>query len=69
MRFVKLAAERTGVAIRLAIAPDAANIFADKRAVKQVLINLLTNGVKFTPRGGAVTVSVTRDSAGSSRLR
>jgi len=64
VRFVKLAAERSGVAIRLDITPDAATIFADKRAVKQVLTNLLTNGVKFTPRGGQVSVRVSRDSGG-----
>jgi signal transduction histidine kinase len=39
-------------------------IFADQRAVKQVLVNLLSNGVKFTPRGGTVTVTVLRDDAG-----
>jgi cell cycle sensor histidine kinase DivJ len=64
LRFVKLAAERAGVAIRLSIAREASSIFADKRAVKQVLVNLLTNGVKFTPRGGTVTVQVTRDEGG-----
>ncbi len=30
---------------------------ADKRAVKQVLLNLLTNGIKFTPEGGTVRVT------------
>src|SRR5882724_2238093 len=64
VRFVKLQAERAGVALKLAVAPGAATIFADKRAVKQVLINLLTNGVKFTPRGGDVRVVATRDQRG-----
>jgi cell cycle sensor histidine kinase DivJ len=64
LRFVKMPAERAGVAIRSEIAPDAKTIFADQRAVKQVLINLLTNGVKFTPRGGVVTVRISRDSGG-----
>jgi cell cycle sensor histidine kinase DivJ len=63
-RFVKLQAERSGVALKLSIAPDARAIFADKRAIKQVLINLLTNGIKFTPRGGDVRLSARRDERG-----
>ncbi len=57
MRFVKLAAERSGVALTIEIAPGARRIFADRRAVKQILVNLLSNGVKFTPRGGQVSLS------------
>ncbi len=32
----------------------------DKRAMKQVIINILANAVKFTPEGGSITVSVLR---------
>ena len=64
VRFVKLQADRKGVALKLRLAPDVKSIFADKRAVKQVLVNLITNGVKFTPRGGEVKVAVERTAAG-----
>jgi cell cycle sensor histidine kinase DivJ len=64
IRFVKLQAERSGVALKLSVAPGARHAFADKRAIKQVLINLLTNGVKFTPRGGTVTVRAARAARG-----
>ena len=57
LRFVKLAAERAGVALTSDIAPGVRRIFADRRAVKQILVNLLSNGVKFTPRGGQVSLS------------
>jgi two-component system, cell cycle sensor histidine kinase DivJ len=56
VRFVKLAAERGGVTLTRTVAPEANHIFADKRAVKQILVNLLSNGIKFTPRGGEVTL-------------
>jgi len=39
-------------------------IEADPRAVKQILLNLTTNAIKFTPEGGVVTVSVEPKSAG-----
>lgn len=39
-------------------------IEADPRAVKQVLLNLMTNAIKFTPEGGAVTCAVEAKSAG-----
>ena len=60
LRFVRLQAERQGVRLESAIAPEARMVFADKRAVLQILINLLSNGVKFTPRKGVVTVSASR---------
>ena len=57
IRFVSHAAERGGVAVKLKIMPAARQAFADQRAVKQMLVNLISNGVKFTPRGGTVTVT------------
>jgi len=64
LRFVKIQAERSGVALRLDILPGAATIFADKRAIKQMLINLLTNAVKYTPRGGDVRLRALRNERG-----
>jgi two-component system, cell cycle sensor histidine kinase DivJ len=64
LRFVKLQSDRKGVALKMAIAADAHTIFADKRAVKQMVVNLVSNGVKFTPRGGEVRVAASRNQRG-----
>ncbi|HXR94556.1 MAG TPA: PAS domain-containing sensor histidine kinase [Rhizomicrobium sp.] len=56
LRFVKLAAERGGVSLTRNVAPEASHIYADRRAIKQILVNLLSNGIKFTPRGGQVAL-------------
>ena len=39
-------------------------IEADPRAVKQILLNLTTNAIKFTPEGGVVTLAVEPNSQG-----
>lgn len=38
-----------------------AQVHADSPRVQQILANLLTNAVKFTPEGGTITVSLRRD--------
>jgi cell cycle sensor histidine kinase DivJ len=50
-----------GVAIVEHVAPNLPDIIADRRALKQVLINLMSNAVKFTPADGEVTVTAVRD--------
>lgn len=54
---LSLKAEAGGIALVEEIERDLPEINADKRACKQILINLLSNGVKFTPAGGRVVVS------------
>jgi cell cycle sensor histidine kinase DivJ len=64
LRFVRMQAERKNVALRTRIVPGAAAIFADRRAVKQILVNLLANAVKFTPTGGTVWLAAAREGGG-----
>jgi cell cycle sensor histidine kinase DivJ len=64
LRFVRIPAERAGVVLKLAVSPAARQAFADRRAVKQILINLLSNGIKYTPPGGVVRLSAEAETAG-----
>ncbi len=59
MRFVKPRAEKSGVELIVKLPKDHIVITADPTKLKQILLNLLTNAVKFTPANGSVTLEVT----------
>ena len=42
------------------VAPEIGSIDADRRAVQQILINLIANAIKFTPSGGKIVVGAKR---------
>jgi len=57
---VRERAHRRGIALGQAIGADVGGIRADERKVKQVLLNLLSNALKFTPEGGRIEVAARR---------
>lgn len=62
-------AEDKGVEIATTLSPDAPSAMADATSIRQVLLNLLTNAVKFTPPGGLIRVETLKAPNGSAIAR
>jgi two-component system, cell cycle sensor histidine kinase PleC len=61
---LNIRAEKREIKIAELIEPNMPRIWADERAMRQIVLNLLTNAIKFTPQGGQVTIKVGWTSAG-----
>jgi signal transduction histidine kinase len=58
---IRLAADQKQQHLSAALGPDAVEIDVDTARFGQVLSNVLTNAVKYTPVGGSITVTVGRE--------
>lgn len=58
LRIVRVQADEAGVKLRAALPPKPIDVDADRRAIKQIVLNLVSNAIKFTPRDGIVTVGL-----------
>ena len=50
-------ADRAGVSLRGLLPREPLEVLADRRAIKQIALNLVSNALKFTPRSGTITVT------------
>jgi PAS domain S-box-containing protein len=57
------------VIIRTALSQSVPNVVADLRSIKQIVLNILSNAIRFTPSGGQIIVSTAYESNGSVTLR
>jgi PAS domain S-box-containing protein len=62
-------ANRERIIIRTSLGPTLPAVTADARSVRQILLNLLSNSIKFTGVGGQVIVSTARSDDGEVVLR
>jgi len=60
-RLVAVRAADGDVRLELAVPDPMLPVYADERAVKQIVFNLLSNAIKFTPKGGRVRLSATAE--------
>ena len=63
-RFFRERARDAGLALDMQTPCQDIELWADETKLKQVLINLVSNAIKFTPSGGRVSVSVTLQADG-----
>ncbi len=55
---IELKARSKEINIERNFEPDMLRLLADERSVRQIVLNILSNAVKFTPRGGKIKISV-----------
>ena len=65
---LEMNAKQKNITVSVNIAAGMPKVVADARAIQQVVINLLTNAIKFTPQNGKVTLGVSRLPDGSLQL-
>ena len=54
------AAQAKGITLEILAAPDTGSVYGDAQRIQQVVWNLLSNAMKFTPAGGHVRVALSR---------
>jgi cell cycle sensor histidine kinase DivJ len=56
LRLTRVQADTAKISLRGALPREAVPVTADRRAIKQIVLNLISNALKFTPAGGQVNV-------------
>jgi len=64
LRLMRVKAEEAGLKLETRFAQGLPNLVVDRLRLKQVLLNLLSNALKFTPAGGRITLSAGQNANG-----
>ncbi len=62
-------AARERIIVRLSLFDKLPNVMADERSLRQIILNLMSNAVKYNEPGGQVIVSTALDEAGHAIIR
>ena len=65
---LKLRASNRGITIHEVFEKDMPRVWGDERAVRQIVLNLLSNSIKFTPQGGEIWLKVGWTASGGQYL-
>ncbi|HAD85823.1 MAG TPA: hypothetical protein DCG48_00530 [Rhodospirillaceae bacterium] len=68
-RLMAADASAGGVELVVKTAPDLPALHCDPGRVRQIVVNLLSNSVKFTPKGGRITIAARPDRVGGIVMR
>jgi two-component system cell cycle sensor histidine kinase PleC len=68
LRLLHLRAQSKGLHVALEFDKWLGQLWADERAIRQICLNLMSNALKFTPRGGHITVTVGNTPEGGQTL-
>ena len=61
MTSISSAAQKKGIRLAHEIEPDLPEVYIDENRIKQVLWNMLSNALKFTPESGEIVVRVAQN--------
>ena len=64
VELLTLRAEHSGISLESAVQPPLPRLLADPRRLRQVMLNVLSNAIKFTPSGGRIEISTERRTPG-----
>ncbi len=63
-RLMRQGMDSAGLTLAVTVAPALPDVLADALKLDQVLLNILSNAVKFTPPGGRISIEASRNAGG-----
>lgn len=65
MRMMQERSRAKGIMLEIKAGEGLPPVWADRRKIRQILLNLISNAVKFTPEKGKITIGASRDYHGN----